>query len=398
MSVFGNIRTSALDPVVVSFEAFLADSRETKINLGVGMYYDDSGAIPLMQAVARADRILAENPKPWGYVPVEGLSDFRKYAQQLVFGRESAVLADDRVVSLQTVGGTGAIRLGADLLHELLPGANVTVSNPSWPNHPPVFEASGFKVVAYPYYDAAREGGLDFPGMLYALEQYAPGTIVVLHACCHNPTGVDLEPAQWARIGKVLQRRSLVPFIDLAYQGFGVGIEEDAYPVRLLAEMGLPVFVAVSFSKSFALYGERVGMLSVVVGSGAVGKRLLGQIKNIVRTHYSTPATHGAAIVGLILSTPELEALWRDELDGMRRRIATMREGLVERLRAGNSHDFSPINAQRGLFSYSGLTPAQVESLKIDHAIYALETGRICVAAVNSGNVDRIADAIRRVM
>ncbi len=396
MPLFSNIRLSPLDPVVISFEAFLADQRASKINLGVGMYYDDRGAIPLMKAVQRADAILAEKPKPWGYIPVEGLPDFRRGAERLVFGEDSSAVLEGRVVLLQTIGGTGAIRLGSDLLRELAPNAKVAVSDPSWPNHPPIFEASGFEVITYPYYDA-QVAGLDFDGMIQAFRNFAPGTIVVLHACCHNPTGVDLSMAQWREVAAVIAERGLVPFVDLAYQGFGVGIDDDAAPVRLLADIGVPLLVSISFSKSFALYGERVGALAVVASSAPEGARLMGQIKNIIRAQYSTAPTHGASIVGMVLNTAELETLWRDELDSMRARIATMRDGLAERLRGANGQDFSAIARQRGLFSYSGLSQSQVAALKNDHALYALDTGRICMAAVNSGNIDKVADAIKRV-
>jgi aromatic-amino-acid transaminase len=398
MSLFSSIRPVQLDPVVVSFEAFLADRRSDKVNLGVGMYYDDAGNIPLMHAVALADRTIAEQSRPWGYIPVEGLPEFRRHVQQLVFGSDCAAAAHDRIVTLQTVGGTGAIRLGADLLHELAPEARVAVSDPSWPNHPPIFEAAGFETITYPYYDAAAAGGLDIAGMLSALDQCVPGTVVVLHACCHNPTGADLSAEQWRSLKDVMVERELVPFVDLAYQGFGLGIEEDAYPVRLLADAGLPLFVATSFSKSFALYGERVGALFVVTPEARDGQRLLGQIKNIIRTLYSTPPTHGAAVVGRVLGDAQLNSLWRQELDTMRGRVSSMREGLVERLRGANMQDFSIIARQRGLFSYSGLSPGQVASLRDDHAIYTLDTGRICVAAINTGNIDRVAEAIRRVM
>jgi aromatic-amino-acid transaminase len=397
MSLFSNIRTVELDPVVISFEAFLADRRDFKVNLGVGMYYDERGGIPLMRAVALADRMIAAQSKPWGYIPVEGLPDFRRHVQQLVFSGECVAAAQERIVTLQTVGGTGALRLGADLLRELAPTAKVAVSDPSYPNHPPIFEAAGFETISYPYYDAGG-GGLDFAGMLSALDRYEPGTIVVLHACCHNPTGADLSPEQWRSVRDVLLKRRLVPFIDLAYQGFGVGIEDDAYPVRLMADSTLPLLVATSFSKSFALYGERVGALFVLAPDARDAQRLLGQTKNIIRTLYSTAPTHGAEIVGRVLGDADLNALWRKELDTMRERVASMRNGLVHRLHGNNKQDFSTIATQRGLFSYSGLSRRQVASLRDDHAIYALDSGRICMAAVNSGNIDRVAEAIRRVM
>lgn len=395
-SLLSNITLSPPDPVVVSFEAFLADQRRAKINLGVGMYYDDTGMIPLMKAVREADARLATHPKPWGYIPVEGLDDFRRGAERLVFGADNAALIEGRVVSLQTVGGTGALRLGADVLHELSPDTKVAVSDPSWPNYSPIFDAAGFPITHYPYFYAAS-GSLDFEAMIHALNNFASGTIVVLQACCHNPTGADPTPEQWSVIAKVIAERNLIPFVDLAYQGFGVGIDVDAAPVRLLAQAGVPVFVAISFSKSFALYGERVGALAVVVPQASDAPRLMAQIKNVSRAQYSTPPTHGAAIVGRILNDPHLEAMWRSELDSMRLRIAAMRVDLVERLHGINGQDFSAIARQRGLFSYSGLSAAQVGVLKADYALYALETGRICMAAVNSGNIDKVADAIRKV-
>jgi len=400
-ALFSRIVQMPHDPILISMEQFAADPRRFKVNLGVGMYYDESGRIPLLQAVRAAEEMLAARPVPWGYLPVEGLPDFRRAAAELLFGTSSPALQEGRIATVQSLGGTGALRVGADLLFQLRPDAQskpvVALSDPTWANHPAIFEAAGFEIVTYPYVDPATSD-LDFNGMLAAIAQLAPGTVVLLHACCHNPSGVDLNDAEWRRLTAVLIERRLVPFLDIAYQGFGSGIEADSYPVRLMAESGLPLFVALSFSKSFALYGERIGALCVVTGRPDDAIRLTEQTKSIGRGSYSTPPTHGAAVVATVLNRPDLRALWISELDAMRTRIGVMRHKLVDLLAGHNGRDFSHLVKQRGLFSFSGLSPAQVEKLKLDHAIYAVENGRLCMAALNDGNVERVAEAIRQVV
>ena len=397
MSLFSSVELAPRDPILGLNEAFAADSRAGKVNLGVGVYYDAQGRIPLLRAVREAERMRIEAAQPRGYLPIDGLVAYDQAVQKLVFGADSAAVAAGRVVTAQSLGGTGALKVGADFLKQLLPDAKVAISDPSWANHRAIFEGAGFEVVSYPYYDAATHG-VDFGGMLDGLQALDKGSIVILHACCHNPTGVDLSLEQWAQVIEVLRERELVPFMDIAYQGFGDGNDEDAASVRLCAESGLSMFVANSFSKSFSLYGERVGALSVVTGDADEAKRVQSQLKRIIRANYSNPPTHGATLVATVLNTPELHAQWVEELGGMRERIRAMRSGLVERIAAnGVQGDFSFIERQRGMFSYSGLTREQVERLREEFGIYAVGSGRICVAALNDANLDGVAAAIAAV-
>ena len=399
MSLFDRIAPVPLDPVLVSIEQFAADPRPEKVNLGVGMYYDAEGRIPLLDSVRDAELDLIRRTTNWTYIMSEGLRGLREAATALVFGAGSDVVAAGRVAAIHTLGGTGALRVGGELLAQLAPGATVALSTPSWANHPSVFAAAGLRLANYPYYDAAT-GGLDFAGMCAALRALPPGSVTVLHGCCHNPTGVDLTPAQWRELAGLHREHGLIPFIDLAYQGFADGIEEDAFGARVFADSGLPLFVAVSFSKNFALYGERVGALLVVTRNAREAERLVGQSKSVIRNLYSTPPTHGAALVADILGSTELQARWRNEVEAMRLRILSMRHALYERLVGGNNTgpDVTPILKQRGLFSYSGLSPAQMTMLREAHAVHAVADGRICVAALNAGNVDRVAAAIRDVL
>ena len=338
------------------------------------------------------------NPAPWNYLPIDGLPAYDSAVQGLGFGAESAVVKEKRGVTVQALGGTGGLKIGTDFLRRINPGAGVWISDPSWENHRALFEGAGFKVDTYPYYDAASHG-VDFAAMAAALEKLPPRSIVVLHACCHNPTGYDLTPDQWTRVIEIVKARELVPFLDIAYQGFAESIDADGAAVRRFAEVCSPVFVASSFSKSFSLYGERVGALSVATASADEAARVLSQMKRVVRTNYSNPPTHGGKVVAMTLTTPDLRALWERELGEMRDRIKTMRKALVDGIQsrvAGS--DFSFVLRQRGMFSYSGLTKAQVLRLREEYSIYAIETGRICVAALNSRNVDYAADAIARVL
>lgn len=397
MSLFSSVELAPRDPILGLNEAFAADSRTGKVNLGVGVYYDAEGRIPLLRAVREAERMRIEAAQPRGYLPIDGLAAYDQAVQKLLFGADSAEVAAGRVVTAQSLGGTGALKVGADFLKRLLPEAKVAISDPSWANHRAIFEGAGFEVVSYPYYDAATHG-VNFGGMLDGLRALERGSIVILHACCHNPTGVDLSMEQWAQVIEVLRERELVPFMDIAYQGFGDGNDEDAASVRLCAASGLPLFVANSFSKSFSLYGERVGALSVVTGDADEAKRVQSQLKRLIRANYSNPPTHGATLVATVLNTPELHAQWVEELGGMRERIRTMRSGLVERIAAhGAQGDYSFIERQRGMFSYSGLTREQVERLREEFGIYAVGSGRICVAALNDANLDGVAAAIAAV-
>jgi len=395
-SILAAVQMAPRDPILGVTEAFVADKNPNKINLGVGVYCDDNGKVPLLECVRRAEREQIEAAPAHSYLPIDGLQSYDRAVMELVFGAEAA--KSGRIVTVQALGGTGGLKIGADFLRRLAPEAEVWISEPSWENHRALFENAGFKVNTYPYYEP-KTRGLDFAGMLGALERLPAGSIVVLHACCHNPTGVDLSREQWQQVLDVVKKRELVPFIDLAYQGFGDGIDADGYAARLFAESYSPVFVSSSFSKSFSLYGERVGAFSLLASNADEAARALSQIKRLVRTNYSNPPTHGGKIVATVLAAPELRALWEKELAGMRDRIKAMRKALAEKIGArAPGADFGFILAQRGMFSYTGLTKAQVERLRTEFSVYAIDTGRICVAALNSKNVDYAAEAIAKVI
>ena len=386
------------DPILGITEAFNADTNPNKVNLGVGVYYDDAGKIPLLECVRRAERQLLEKSPPRGYLPIDGLPEYDRAVQRLVFGEASAPRKENRIITVQALGGTGGLKVGADFLRLIDSSAEVWISNPSWENHRALFENAGFAVKTYPYYDAASHG-VDFPAMLAALNAMPAGAIVVLHACCHNPTGVDLTAGQWGEVIETVKTRNLVPFLDIAYQGFGDGLETDAAPVRRFAEAGVALFVSNSFSKSFSLYGERIGALSVVAASSEEAARVLSQLKRLVRTNYSNPPTHGGKIVATVLTTPQLHTLWEQELEQMRNRIRTTRQQLVDRIQArAPGAEFAFVVSQRGMFSYSGLSKEAVARLRQEYSIYAVDSGRICVAALNSRNIGYVADAIARVI
>ena len=397
MSLFSAVEMAPRDPILGLNEAFNADTRATKVNLGVGVYFTDEGKIPLLRAVQEAEKARLATATPRGYLPIEGIAAYDQAVQTLLFGKDSSLIAEGRVVTAQALGGTGALKIGADFLKRLYPNASVAISDPSWENHRALFESAGFTVVNYAYYDAPSHG-LNFAGMVESLKSYPANTIVVLHACCHNPTGVDLNDGQWKQVVELVKERNLIPFLDMAYQGFADGIEPDGAAVRLFAESGLPFFVSSSFSKSFSLYGERVGALSIVTTGKEEAQRVMSQIKRVIRTNYSNPPTHGGTVVATVLNSPELRAMWEQELGEMRDRIKLMRNALVDKLAAkGVPGDFSFVKAQRGMFSYSGLTSAQVDRLRNEHGIYAVGTGRICVAALNSRNIDAVVNAIAAV-
>ncbi|HZW21775.1 amino acid aminotransferase [Noviherbaspirillum sp.] len=392
------IEMAPRDPILGITEAFNADKNPNKVNLGVGVYYDDNGKVPLLECVRKAETQLMEKASPRTYLPIEGLAAYDKAVQELVFGADSAVVQEKRAITVQALGGTGALKLGADFLKRFSPNSQVWISDPSWENHRALFESAGFTVNNYPYYDAATRG-VNFNGMLAALKEMPAGAVVVLHACCHNPTGADLTESQWTDVIKVVTERGLIPFLDMAYQGFGDGIAEDGKVVRRFADAGGPLFVSNSFSKSFSLYGERVGALSIVAASAEEAGRVLSQLKRVVRTNYSNPPIHGSQVVATVLSTPELRKQWEEELAGMRVRIREMRQALVEKLKAkAPGQDFDFVIKQRGMFSYSGLTKPQVERLRSEFSVYAVDTGRICVAALNSRNIDAVVDAIGKVL
>ncbi|MCW4455358.1 aspartate/tyrosine/aromatic aminotransferase [Flavobacterium sp. MXW15] len=394
MSFFANVEQVPGDPILGLTEAYNADTRPTKVNLGVGIYYDENGRIPLLRAVNRIEQQLALDARPRGYLPIDGLPAYTQATRRLVFGEDSPLLAAGRVATSQTIGGSGALRVGADLLKTLLPHATVAISNPSWENHRAVFGAAGFDIVGYTYFDAASHG-LDFAGMLADLQKLQPGTVVLLHACCHNPTGADLSVEQWKQVAALLKDRQLFPFIDMAYQGFDKGLEQDGAAVRIVAEAGIDSFiVANSYSKSFSLYGERIGALSVVGPDAASTKAVQSQVKRIIRTIYSSPAAHGAALVSGVLDSTELRQMWEQELTEMRERIHALRAGLVQKLAALGAPEFGFIQQQAGMFSYSGLSKSQVDRLRDEYGIYAVGTGRICVAALNQDNLDYVAKAV----
>ena len=397
-SPFSAVPMASRDPILGLNEAFAADTRPTKVNLGVGVYCDDDGKIPLLAAVreAEAQRMAAAPAR--GYLPIDGLMTYNVAVQTMLFGADSPLIASKRVATVQALGGTGALKVGADLLKRFVPGATVSISDPSWENHRALFESAGFDVLTYPYYDAQTHG-VRFDAMLDTLRARPAGSVIVLHACCHNPTGVDLTPAQWSAVVEVCVAGRLIPFLDIAYQGFGDGIEPDAAAVRLFAGAGIDFLVSSSFSKSFSLYGERVGALSVVAQDTEEAARLLSQLKRLVRTNYSNPPVHGSSVVATVLASSALRARWEQELADMRDRIRAMRTGLVERLaQRGVKRDFGFVARQRGMFSYSGLTSAQVDRLRDEFGIYAVSTGRICLAALNSRNIDYVADAIAAVI
>jgi len=386
------------DPILGITELFVADKNPLKVNLGVGVYYDDHGKVPLLDCVKRAEQQRVQSGAPKSYLPIDGLQAYDQAVQALIFGADAPVLREKRVVTVQALGGTGGLKIGADFLRQLSPQAQVWISEPSWENHRALFEGAGFKVQAYPYYDPATRG-LKFEAMLAALQALPAGSIAVLHSCCHNPTGVDLSQAQWQQVLAVVQARGLVPFLDLAYQGFADGIDADAYAPRLFAGATSPIFLSSSFSKSLSLYGERVGAFSLVASSTDEAARALSHLKQIVRTNYSNPPTHGCDIVARVLTSPDLRQLWEQELGGMRERIKSMRKALADGVqRRVPRADYSFVLNQRGLFSYTGLSKAQVERLRAEFSIYAIETGRICVAALNAKNIDYVADAIAKVI
>jgi aromatic-amino-acid transaminase len=396
-SIFATVEMAPRDPILGITEGFNADTRPTKVNLGVGVYYDDNGKIPLLAAVKAAEKARLEAMPARGYQPIEGLAAYNQAVQKLLFGAESPLLKDSRVVTVEALGGTGALKVGADYLKRLFPDAKVYISDPSWENHRALFESAGFSVENYPYYDPVTRG-VNFAGMKSCLDGLPANSVVVLHACCHNPTGADITAAQWQEVVDVIRARNLVAFIDMAYQGFADGIAQDAVALDLFAASGLQFFVSSSFSKSFSLYGERVGALSIVAASKDEAARVMSQVKRVVRTNYSNPPTHGGAVVAAVLASAELRQQWEDELAGMRERIRAMRIGLVEKLKArGVTQDFDFVVTQRGMFSYTGLTAAQVDRLRDEFGIYAVSTGRICLAAINSRNIDYVADAIAAV-
>ena len=398
MSLFSAVEMAPRDPILGLNEQFNADSNPAKVNLGVGVYYDDNGKLPLLRCVQAAEKTIMESPKPRGYLPIDGLAAYDAGVKALVFGAQSEAVTSGRVATVQAIGGTGGLKIGADFLKRLNPDAQVLLSDPSWENHRALFTNAGFNVGSYPYYDADKRG-IDFDGMLGALDAAPAGTIVLLHACCHNPTGYDLTPAQWEQVIAACKSRGLVAFLDMAYQGFGFGLAEDGAVIQQFIASGLSFFVSTSFSKSFSLYGERVGALSVLCTSKEEADRVLSQLKIVIRTNYSNPPTHGGSVVAAVLGNPELRALWEIELGEMRVRIKAMRQKLVDGLQAaGVQQDMGFITHQIGMFSYSGLSKDQMVRLRTEFGVYGTDTGRMCVAALNSKNIDYVCASIAKVI
>ena len=398
MSMFSAVEMAPRDPILGLNEQFAADNNPKKVNLGVGVYYDDNGKLPLLACVQKAEQAMMEKPSARGYLPIDGIAAYDAAVQTLVFGAQSPSVQSKRVATVQCLGGTGGLKVGADFLKRLNPQAKVLISDPSWENHKALFTQAGFDVQAYPYYDA-QALGVNFPKMLASLASAEPGTIVVLHACCHNPTGYDITPSQWQQVVEIVKSKGLTAFLDMAYQGFGHGIAEDGAVVDLFVQAGLSFFVATSFSKSFSLYGERVGALSVHCETADEAAKVLSQLKIAIRTNYSNPPIHGGSVVAAVLNNPEWRSLWESELAGMRVRIKDMRQKLVEGLKAaGVQRDMSFITQQIGMFSYSGLSKDQMVRLRNEFGIYGTDTGRMCVAALNSKNIDYVCAGIAKVL
>jgi aromatic-amino-acid transaminase len=398
MSMFSAVEMAPRDPILGLNEQFAADSNPKKVNLGVGVYYDDNGKLPLLACVQKAEQAMMEKPSARGYLPIDGIAAYDSAVQTLVFGAQSPSVQAKRVATVQCLGGTGGLKVGADFLKRLNPQAKVLISDPSWENHKALFTQAGFDVQAYPYYDA-QALGVDFSKMISYLASAEPGSIVVLHACCHNPTGYDITPNQWKQVVDTVKNKGLTAFLDMAYQGFGHGIAEDGAVIELFVQAGLSFFVATSFSKSFSLYGERVGALSVHCETADEAAKVLSQLKIAIRTNYSNPPIHGGSVVAAVLNNPEWRSLWEGELAEMRVRIKEMRQKLVEGLKAaGVQRDMGFITQQIGMFSYSGLSKDQMIRLRNEFGVYGTDTGRMCVAALNSKNIDYVCASIAKVL
>ena len=398
MSLFAHLDPYAGDPILSLNEAFQKDPRPHKINLSIGIYFDDESRIPVLASVREAEAQMLAAGGTKSYLPIEGDAAMRRAVQALLFGAEHPAVEAGRVATLQTVGSSGGLKVGADFIKRWLPASQVWVSDPTWDNHRAMFEGAGITVHTYPYYDA-ETGGLKFDAMCAALRALPPGSIVLLHACCHNPTGVDLTRAQWDQLAPLLAERRVLPYLDLAYQGYGDGIEEDAYAVRLMASKGLTFIVANSFSKSMSVYGERAGALSVVCTDAAEAELVLGQLKATVRRNYSSPPIHAAGIVARVLGDATLRPQWEREVAAMRERILAMRRSLHAVLTAKlPGRDFNYFLTQRGMFSYTGLSAAQVDRLRDEHAVYLVRSGRMCMAGLSTKNVERTAAAFAAVL
>jgi len=398
MSLFTAVEMAPRDPILGLNEQFASDNNPNKVNLGVGVYFDDNGKLPLLQCVQAAEKAMMDKPTARGYLPIDGIAAYDAAVKSLVFGADSEPVSSGRVATVQGIGGTGGLKIGADFLKKISPNAKVLISDPSWENHRALFTNAGFQVDTYAYYDAEKRG-VNFDGMLASLNAATAGTILILHACCHNPTGYDITAAQWDQVISVVKAKNLTAFLDMAYQGFGHGITEDGAVIAKFVAAGLNFFVSTSFSKSFSLYGERVGALSVVCADKEECGRVLSQLKIVIRTNYSNPPIHGGAVVAAVLANPEWRATWEKELGEMRVRIKAMRQKLVDGLKAaGVKQDMSFITTQIGMFSYSGLNKDQMVRLRSEFGVYGTDTGRMCVAALNSKNIDYVCQSIAKVM
>ena len=398
-SIFTHVPAYPGDPILTLMEAFQQDARPDKVSLSIGLYFDEAGRLPVLDSVHQAAQALVAKAEPCGYLPMEGMSPYRQLVQTLIFGAGHEAVSTGRIATLQTPGGSGALKVGADFIKRYFPEAEIWICDPTWDNHLAIFEGAGFRTHSYPYYDAAT-GTVCFDAMMETLRGLPSGSVVLLHASCHNPTGVDLSREQWQALIPLIIERGLIPFVDMAYQGFGDGLDEDAWSVRVLADAGVQAFVANSFSKNFSLYGERVGTLNVVCPDADTASNVLGQLKATVRRNYSTPPLHGAKLVQHVLQSPELRASWEADLAHMRQRIKNMRTRLHEALQThfGEQRDFGFLLTQRGMFSYTGLNEQQVDRLREEHGVYLVKSGRMCMPGLSQDNVQHVANAIINVL
>ncbi len=397
-NLFAGLTPAPADPILGVTEKFRADPRPQKVNLGVGVYLTEEGKTPLLDVVKEAEVALAQSNQPHGYIPINGLPGYCSAVQKMIFGADSEVVLSGRAVTVQTLGGTGALKVGMDLMHSVCGETRGVSSVPTWGNHNALLKLAGYEVGGYRYYDAANDD-VDFDGMIEDLRALPPKTLVILHSCCHNPTGYDLTPEQWDEVIELCRKNNLTPFLDMAYQGFRDGLEEDAAAIHQFAKSGLDFLLSTSFSKSFNLYGERIGALTVVTQSAAEAAVVLTQIKSVIRANYSNPPSHGARIVERVLSDPTKYQQWLGELTQMRNRIRTMRKMLADEMaRIGSKRDFSFVTRQNGMFSFTGLSPEQIDRLADEFGIYAVRNGRICICGLNTKNVEYVAKSIATVL
>ena len=395
-SSFSNLDLLPQDPIIGLTEAYRTDKRLKKINLGVGIYLNSEGKLPTLSCIKNVIQktILSTG----GYLPIDGSPDYCQEVKKLLFGDNNSILSENTLVTVQSLGGTGALRVGAEMLKTFSPNSTIAISDPSWENHRSIFESVGLKVVTYPYYDNSKKKikHTEFLDKLITLPEQST---IILHACCHNPTGLDLKNSQWNEVLSVMEEKNHIPFLDIAYQGFKDGIDEDAEIIRRFVSRIRPTFVASSFSKSLSLYGERVGALSIATNSNSESEKVLSHLKKIVRSNYSNPPTYGQYLVTEVLTDKNARIQWNEELNTMRNRIKATRVALVELLKDNNkSRDFSFITSQNGMFSFSGLNEIEVTKLRNDFGIYIVNSGRICIAAINENNIDYVASSISSVI